>query len=393
MEYPAGVVVDLERVLEATVSADSKPGYYNESDDFQITDYNLLPTWRQRELRQQQELQWAVDDDYWQKIECQHSSKAKAAQYGLELCLLELVKPVEYELFDLVNQVEILNENRDAALFSIANASRTHIMWLESPSFKLKYEFLNWIAISLMDHGEPDLQEEERQQAAIDEFLKPGLLMKSDLDINMEEQERCLTKTDKDMLVDLFDIRTTLLTEKIHRKRDQTMETMKSLEDVLSQLDNLDESAKRLATSLLRAIETRDIATALQPSPETGGLTLAQTVDLKIKDVNERIVVCARIMGAARFNLNRLKYEIELEQRSIRLFRQYKIAIAIVSISILLIIWLLYNRRHSVAASAAAEAAANSVPGFTYWSPPFSLARRVFGDGGGEPLHQHPPGQ
>lgn len=41
----------------------------------------------------------------------------------------------------------------DAALFSIANASRTNVMWLESPSLKLKYEFLNWIAISLMDHG------------------------------------------------------------------------------------------------------------------------------------------------------------------------------------------------------------------------------------------------
>lgn len=38
-------------------------------------------------------------------------------------------------------------------MFSIANASKTNVMWLESPSLKLKYEFLNWIAISLIDHG------------------------------------------------------------------------------------------------------------------------------------------------------------------------------------------------------------------------------------------------
>lgn len=84
------------------------------------------------------------------------------------------------------------------------------------------------------------------------------------------------------------------------------METMKSLEDVLAQLDNLDESAKKLSTTLLRAIENDEVQLALQPSPATG-LTLAETVDGKIKDVNERIVVCARIMGAARFNVSPLK--------------------------------------------------------------------------------------
>ncbi|KAG0077055.1 hypothetical protein BGZ90_007808 [Linnemannia elongata] len=160
------------------------------------------------------------------------------------------------------------------------------------------------------------------------------------------------------------------------------METMKSLEDVLAQLDNLDESAKKLSTTLLRAIENDEVQLALQPSPATG-LTLAETVDGKIKDVNERIVVCARIMGAARFNLNRLKYEIELEQRSIRLFRQYKIAIAIVTVSILLLFWLLYNRRRAAAAAAAAaQEAAKATQGFTYWSP-FSLFSSRDG-------HQHP---
>ncbi|KAG0314651.1 hypothetical protein BGZ97_009079 [Linnemannia gamsii] len=303
--------------------------YYNELDNLLVEDedsYHNLPPWRQRELRERQEMQWAVDDDYWQKVECQDSIEARAAQYGLELCLLELVKPVDYESFDSVHQIEVHDEKRDATLFSIANASRTNVMWLESPSIKLKYEFLNWIAISLMDHGE---------------------------------------------------IRLHLLEENMHSKREEIMETMKSLEDVLAQLENLDESAKKLSTTMLRAIENDEVQSCLQRSPATG-LTLAETVDAKMKDVNERIVVCARIMGAARFNLNRLKYEIELEQRSMRLFRQYKIAIAVVTVSILLLFWLLYNRRHAAAAvAAAAEAdaaeaeaeAAKAGQGFTRWSP------------------------
>ncbi|KAF9090050.1 hypothetical protein BGX29_011697 [Mortierella sp. GBA35] len=371
------------------------PEPYWDIENF-LDDHNL-PLWRQKELREEQLMQWAMDDDYWQKVECEHSIEAQEAQHGLELGLLELIKSVEYELFDSINQVEILNENRDAAFFSIANACRTNVMYLESPSLKLKYEFLNWIAISLMDHGEPDLQEEARREAAMDAFLKPGTLdLKSfELDNRLDEQVKCQGKTEKDLLLDLTKTRLSLLNEKMRQKREETMETMKQLEDVLSQLDNLDESAKNLSTTLLGAIESHEVQTALQPSPATG-LTLAQTVDSKIKDVNERIVVCARIMGAARFNLNRLKYEIELEQRSIRLFRQYKIAIAIVSISVLTFFWLLYHRRHTAATAASALASAHSVtgsqstPGFTLGSPSFSLARIVFGGGGGEPLHQHP---
>ncbi|KAG9068764.1 hypothetical protein KI688_011049 [Linnemannia hyalina] len=308
--------------------------YYNELDDLLIQDvehYRNLPAWRQRELREQQERQWAVDDDYWQKVECEHSTEVRAAQYGLELCLLELIKPVDYEPFDSIHQIEILNENRDAALFSIANASRTNVMWLESPSLKLKYEFFNWIAISLMDHGEPDLQEEARQD-------------NNELDINSKEEQRCRGKT--------------------------------------------------LSTTLIRAIESDEVQSALHPSPVTG-LTLAETVDGKIKDVNERIVVCARIMGAARFNLNRLKYEIELEQRSIRLFRQYKIAIAIVTVLILLFFWYLYNCRHT-AASAAATAAQEAAKatkaghGFTHWSP-FSLFASRDEPQHPDLPHSHPP--
>ena len=35
-------------------------------------------------------------------------------------------------------------------MFSIVNGDRTNEMWLESPSMKLKYEFMHWIAISTM---------------------------------------------------------------------------------------------------------------------------------------------------------------------------------------------------------------------------------------------------
>lgn len=245
---------ELLLLLDDEVSSINNPpivtgAYYNELDDLLVENveyYHNLPAWRQRELREQQEMQWAVDDDYWQKVECQHSIEARDAQYGLELCLLELIKPVNYEPFDSILQIEILNENRDAALFSIANASRTNVMWLESPSLKLKYEFLNWIAISLMDHGELDPQEEARREAAMDNRLKPGFMdLKTDLNMNPEEAQRCRGKNELDLLLDLTEIRLRLLEEHLHAQRDQSMETMKSLEDVLAQLDNLDESAKK----------------------------------------------------------------------------------------------------------------------------------------------------
>lgn len=43
--------------------------------------------------------------------------------------------------------------------------------------------------------------------------------------------------------------------------------------------------------------------------------------------------------------LNRLKYEIDLEQRSMRLFRQYKIAISIISIFLLGLGYYFYHQR------------------------------------------------
>ncbi|KAF9929211.1 hypothetical protein FBU30_001771 [Linnemannia zychae] len=344
--------------------------FYNEMDYLQIDD-RILPDWRMHELWEQQQMQWAVDDDYWQKVECQYATEAKAAKYGIELCLEELVKPVDFEKFDPIDQVEILNENRDSTIFSIANSSRTNVMWLESPSLKLKHEFLNLIAIVLIDHGEPDLQEEAWRETAMDIMLKPGLKdLQGHLDMNPEKYERRRHINDNEVLHELLDIRICHLEEQLREKRDETMETMKGLEEVSARLDNLDDIAKKLSASLLRAMETHEVENALQPSLTTG-LTLAQTVDLKIKDVNERIVVCGRIMAAARLNLNRLKYEIELEQRSIRLFRQYKIAISIVSFLVLLLLWMIYYTRRLDTPSGADAALAQSTPGFTSWSPSF----------------------
>ncbi|KAF9436171.1 hypothetical protein BGZ76_004639 [Entomortierella beljakovae] len=116
---------------------------------------------------------------------------------------------------------------------------------------------------------------------------------------------------------------------------------------MLEKLSVLDDNGKKLASSMGHVLEKSQIRNSLQPSPATG-LTLAETVETKVRDVNERIVVCARIMNAARLNLNRLEYEIELEQRSIRLFRQYKIVIAISAILALGFLWLLYDRRSHI---------------------------------------------
>lgn len=53
---------------------------------------------------------------------------------------------------------------------------------------------------------------------------------------------------------------------------------------------------------MLNAIESREVQLALQPSMTTG-LTLAETVLQKLKEVDERIVACTKVMGAARLNV------------------------------------------------------------------------------------------
>ncbi|KAF9941173.1 hypothetical protein BGZ67_005624 [Mortierella alpina] len=260
--------------------------------------------------------QRAMDEAYWQEAERVHWQESKEAIYGLEQCLWELVKRVEYERFDFINQVEIQNESRDTALFSIVNGDKTNVMWLESPSVKLKREFLNWIAVSLMDRGDSDscaekVSEMRRRGAEVNKFLKS----------DPRSQKHLPDQEVVDYILTMAEIRIQLMEADVRSKREETMSTMEDLEAVLDKLDNLDDGIKTLMTRMVRVIDSGEVQKALQPSLTTG-MTLAETVQCKIRDVNERIIVCARIMGAARLNLNRLKYEIELEQRSIKLFRR-----------------------------------------------------------------------
>lgn len=55
-------------------------------------------------------------------------------------------------------------------------------------------------------------------------------------------------------------------------------------------------------TDMIRAIDSQEVQLALRPSMTTG-LTLAQTVEWKLRDVNDRIVVCTRIMFFAKENV------------------------------------------------------------------------------------------
>ncbi|KAF9941438.1 hypothetical protein BGZ67_005020 [Mortierella alpina] len=304
------------------------------------------------ELEQQQ----AAEEYHWKEMERRYREEFRQATYGLELYLTEIIQgSAEFERFDTVFNVTI-DENRrgDTAVFSIENGDKTNKMWLESPSAKLKYEFLNWIALSSMDHGEPvvtpvvAVSETPRRESHLDAFMGP-VSAKSRAEEDVE---------DADLLFEFMDVRLLQQEERLQELRKSIQGIMSQIQDCLDGLDNTDENAKvnysevcnrqrhKIMTTMIRAIDSQEVQLALRPSPSTG-LTLAQTVEWKLKDVNERIVICTRIMGAARFNLNRLRYEIELEQRSIRLFRQYKIIIGVVTLSLVFLVWFLYHSRAS----------------------------------------------
>ncbi|KAG0305539.1 hypothetical protein BGZ98_003986 [Dissophora globulifera] len=318
---------------------------------------------------QMEQLLRGIDDAYWRNVERKHYEESRRMLYGLQVYLLELARTVEYERFDKIKKVVIQNDSRDKPLFSILNGDKTNAMCLESPSVKQKREFLNWIAIGLMgdednEDKDDDQGEEDRERKVPEKrWLSPqplsGIMQLDALDLGASSRHRDLHghpvahNQPVDYMLDLGDLRITQLGERMIKKREETAETMRQLDETLEKLENLDALTKNLAGGIARALDTHELRSALQPSPATG-LTLAQTVESKVKDVNERIVVCARIMAAARLNLNRLRYELELEQRSVKLFRQYKIAIAVVSLSILALFWLLYHRRR-MASSFAAE--------------------------------------
>ncbi|GJJ68928.1 hypothetical protein EMPS_01274 [Entomortierella parvispora] len=325
---------------------------------------------RFKEQQQLEQIQRSFDHAYWLEIEQQNCKAAKEAYYGLELYLHELLRiaQVEYETFDLLTEVSIRNENKDSSLLTVVNGDKTNVMSLESPSLRQKYEFLNWVSICLMDHGEifePDPTQTvsiKKQRDRLDGHPnsaseKPnydrGIVVKKgefgaqgsgDSNLNFLLGASPLDKGTDDSLLDLSTVRLALMQAEIQSKREHVAVQMKGIEDALDQLEKLDDSARRLLVTLQRAIEGQEVQSALRPAPSTG-LTLAETVEQKIKDVNDRIIVCTRIMCAARLNLNRLKYEIELEQRSMRLFRQYKIAIAVISVLLLALGYFLYHQR------------------------------------------------
>ncbi|KAF9572027.1 hypothetical protein EC968_010432 [Mortierella alpina] len=331
------------------------------------------------------EQQRAAEERHWNEMERNYREDFRQATYGLELYLAEIVKgSAEFERFDTAFNVTI-DENRrgDTAVFSIENGDKTNKMWLESPSAKLKYEFLNWIALTCMDHGEPvpapvvDASEAHRRESHLDAFMGP-MSAKGRPEEDVE---------DADLLFEFIDIRLLQQEERLQELRKSIQGIMSQLQDCLDGLDNVDENAKKLMTTMIRAIDSQEVQLALRPSPSTG-LTLAQTVEWKLKDVNQRIVICTRIMGAARFNLNRLRYEIELEQRSIRLFRQYKIIIGVVTLSLVFLVWFLY---HSRASALAPQPASPLFSGpvnpfekdfhFHHGEPPILPSPTVFGHG------------
>ncbi|KAF9190924.1 hypothetical protein BGZ51_008073 [Haplosporangium sp. Z 767] len=288
--------------------------------------------------RLEQEQQRAIEDARWNEMEQKYREEFQQATYGLESSLSEIINGSEYERFDATADVTISNENRDTAVFTIFNGDKTNVMWLEAPSAKLKYEFLNWIAISTMDHGELDNEALKAPPSTVRRVSSLDAFMGSHRNLLDDDAE------DTDVLFELVDIRLAQQEEKLQELRENIQSTMREIDDCLRGLDHLDENAKKLMTTMIRAIESQEIQLALRPSPTTGQ-TLAETVGWKLKDVQERIVVCTKIMGQARYNLNRLRYEIELEQRSIRLFRQYKIIIGVVSLSLVLLVWFLYHSR------------------------------------------------
>ncbi|KAG0280486.1 hypothetical protein BGZ95_009973, partial [Linnemannia exigua] len=309
-------------------------------------------------VKEEQRREEEEDEARFKEMERKFREELEQAVFGLELYLTEILRGLEYERFDAVADVRVVNDNRDTAIFSLYNGDRTNIMSLESPSSKLKYEFLNRISMSLMGHEEAEIdalsvaKPKENQQHNINSFLNmsTGTLY-----------DRSADTEDADLLYEIIEIRLRQQEARLRTMREGIQTAMDEVDSCLSQLDHLDERAKKMMLAMITAIDSQEVQLSLRPSPSTGW-TLAATVDAKLKDVNERIVICTRIMGAARQNLNRLKYEIELEQRSIRLFRQYKIIIAVISGSIVFLVWFLYHARASALAPQPASPLFSSPP-------------------------------
>ncbi|KAK3822536.1 MAG: hypothetical protein JOS17DRAFT_321278 [Linnemannia elongata] len=252
-------------------------------------------------IKEERRRQEEEEENRFKESERKYREELEQAIYGLELYLAEILKGLEYERFDAAADVKIVNENRDTAIFTLYNGDRTNIMSLESPSTKLKYEFINRIAISLMGHEEAErdafseAKPKDTNRHHINSFLN---MSTGTLHDRSEENTE-----DADLLFDMIDIRLQQQEAKLQSMREDIQSTMNEIDSCLSQLDHIDERAKKMMTTMITAIDSHEIQLSLRPSPSTG-LTLAETVDAKLRDVNERIVICTRIMGAARQNVS-----------------------------------------------------------------------------------------
>ncbi|KAG0253524.1 hypothetical protein DFQ27_007358 [Actinomortierella ambigua] len=218
-------------------------------------------------------------------------------------------------------------------------------MWLESPSAKLKQEFLNWIAVALMDYtGEPELDEQLQPQLSGRNQSSDSLARWAERKYQGSNGYGTKEEGPIDLLLEMRSLKVAELEVGLANRRQACERAMREMDDCLRKLDELDREAEKHKHLVLEALGSQDVQKALLPAPNTDK-TLVQTVESKLKDVNERIVFVTKVMVSARYDLNRLRYEIELEQRSIRLFRQYKIVIAIVTLSALLCLWYLYYQR------------------------------------------------
>ncbi|KAG0230773.1 hypothetical protein BGW42_000747 [Actinomortierella wolfii] len=301
-------------------------------------------------LREQPRLQVVrqqrmAEEMLWQQQERALCEEAKQATFGLDLFLWEILKNVEYEKFDHVTEIAVTNENRDSTLLSIVNGDRTNHMWLESPSCKQKQEFLNWISVATMGytdepHSDSQLQPQQYDKRQPAEALALWMEHKyhNSRDDDIREQGPI------DLLLDMTSLKIAELEAALISRRQNCERAMREMEECLCKLDDLDHHAEKLKHQVLDAVGSQEVQKALLPAPNTDK-TLAQTVEAKLKDVNDRIVFVTKVMVSARYDLNRLRYEIELEQRSIRLFRQYKIVIGIVTVATLLCLWFLYYQR------------------------------------------------
>ncbi|KAF9168541.1 hypothetical protein BGX20_011287 [Mortierella sp. AD010] len=319
----------------------------------------------------EQQKQQAIEEANWREKERKFREEFQQATFGLELFLKELVKGSEYEIFDTAANVTISDENRkrtldphmfkvvhldhrdindlhyisnsvflapaDSAVFTIINSDRTNIMCLESPSVKLKGEFLNWIKISTMGHEEVEDVLIPAPQAKLPTNSSLNFLI-ANLDSYEEKSEGV------DLIRETVELRIKQQADRLQAMRENFKITQKEIERCIHRLDEMNERAKETMTNIARDIDSQEIQLALRPSPATG-MTLAATVEKKVIEVQERIMVCQRIMDEASNNLLRLRNEIELEQRSIRLFRQYKIIIAVAATSVVFLAWFLYHSR------------------------------------------------